>query len=196
MTIVICPGVHAPSLTEAFIAALNLPFTPRQLHSGHCSNLGFDPSSLVVLPTQQIPPYSPLEVLQFLEQHCSPIQPIFIISFSAGVVGSMGAAWLWEQKGRPVQALLALDGWGVPLVGHWPIYRFSHDQFTHWSSQLLGATSTSFYADPAVEHLEFWRSPDQVRGWRITPADRQQTTLKACIHQLLSEHRGTTFDSL
>ena len=57
-----------------------------------------------------------------------------------------------------MKALIAFDGWGVPLVGNFPIYRISHDQFTHWSSELLGKGDKSFYADPPVEHLDLWRS--------------------------------------
>lgn len=178
MTVVICPGVHDPGLSDTFVAAL--------------SNLPLDLTPLLVLPTQQIPPYSPLQILQFLKQQCPQDQPIFLIGFSAGVVGSTGAAWLWQQMGGQVQALLALDGWGVPLVGQFPTYRFSHDEFTHWSSQLLGATSSSFYADPAVEHLEFWQSPQQVEGWWITPGGRQRMSMIACIHQLLVAYRGKT----
>ncbi|MGB3188280.1 MAG: hypothetical protein WBB43_02490, partial [Limnoraphis sp.] len=64
-----------------------------------------------------------------------------------------------------VKALIALDGWGVPLGGNFPIYRISHDRFTHWSSALLGGGVESFYADPPVEHLDLWSSPQTARGW-------------------------------
>lgn len=67
--------------------------------------------------------------------------------------------------GGQIKALIALDGWGVPLGGNFPIYRLSHDSFTHWSSALLGGGTESFYADPPVEHLELWRSPQTTKGW-------------------------------
>ena len=54
----------------------------------------------------------------------------------------------------------------MPLTGNFPIYRVSHDYFTHWSSGLLGAGYKGFYADPEVEHLDLWRSPANVYGWQ------------------------------
>ncbi|MCU0568633.1 MAG: hypothetical protein MUF49_18805 [Oculatellaceae cyanobacterium Prado106] len=91
--------------------------------------------------------------------------PLFFVGFSAGVVGAIGAARLWHQWGGQVQGLAAFDGWGVPLWGDFPIYRISHDAFTHWSSALLGAGQASFYAEPPVSHLALWRSPETVQGW-------------------------------
>ncbi|WP_421656938.1 hypothetical protein [Leptothermofonsia sp. ETS-13] len=90
------------------------------------------------------------------------------IGFSAGVAGAIGAAWGWQWWGGKVKALIALDGWGVPLVGNFPIHRVSHDYFTHWSSALLGAGEDSFYAEPGVEHLDLWRSPHTASGWHLT----------------------------
>jgi hypothetical protein len=34
----------------------------------------------------------------------------------------------------------------------------------------LGSGDAGFYADPAVPHLDLWRSPGQVRGWWISPS--------------------------
>jgi hypothetical protein len=34
----------------------------------------------------------------------------------------------------------------------------------------LGPGGESFYADPPVEHLALWRSPDSAVGWRMPPA--------------------------
>ncbi|MEM7725486.1 MAG: hypothetical protein AAF208_03835 [Cyanobacteria bacterium P01_A01_bin.45] len=90
--------------------------------------------------------------------------PLVFISFSAGVVGAIGASHLWQSQGGNVKALIAIDGWGVPLLGSFPIHRMSHDYFTHWSSLLLGGGKNNFYAQPSVSHLELWRSPDLVKG--------------------------------
>ncbi|NJK53546.1 MAG: hypothetical protein HC936_13370 [Leptolyngbyaceae cyanobacterium SU_3_3] len=62
-----------------------------------------------------------------------------------------------------------MDGWGVPLGGDFPIYRVSHDRFTHWSSAWWVAGLDSFYADPAVAHLDLWRSPQTVQGRWVSP---------------------------
>lgn len=96
----------------------------------------------------------------------SLIPALVFVAFSAGVVGAIAAARLWQAQGGSVKALIALDGWGVPLYGKFPIHRLSHDYFTHWSSALLGSGCDNFYADPAVEHLDLWRSPQQTQGWQ------------------------------
>ena len=63
-------------------------------------------------------------------------------------------------------ALLHLTVGGMPLIANFPIYRVSHDYFTHWSSGILGTGTENFYAEPAIEHLELWRSPELCQGWR------------------------------
>jgi hypothetical protein len=145
MKVVICPGIHSAELTEGFVSGL------------HDS---IQPHDRVIFPTEKSPAYSPLHVLELLN---SPT-PYLFIAFSAGVVGAIGAARLWQKQGGTVKALIALDGWGVPLEANFPIHRVSHDFFTHWSSRLLGKGLDSFYADPAVAHLDLWRSPQTVSG--------------------------------
>ncbi len=166
MSIVICPGIHDPQLTEQFLAGLDLAIAPQ------------------VLP-QSIPVYSPLHVFEFLQNHCNLTEPLVVIGFSAGVVGSIGAAHRWQQQSGQVQALIAIDGWGVPLFGQFPIYRLSHDWFTDWSCQGLGKTDQSFYAEPAVPHLELWRSPAQTQGWQRRGQVQTKTTASQFVHQLL-----------
>jgi hypothetical protein len=92
--------------------------------------------------------------------------PITALGFSAGVVGLAGALTLWQQQGGKIATCFALDGWGMPLVGL-PICRLSHDYFTHWSSLPLGAGDVNFYAEPAVDHLSLWASPEEVIGWQV-----------------------------
>lgn len=110
-----------------------------------------------------------------------------VIAFSAGVAGAIPALNLWQLQGGKVAGLLAIDGWGVPAVGNFPIYRLSHDYFTHWSSALLGTGEVNFYADPPVEHLEMWRSPHTCQGWRVTNIDspRIATTALKFIMEIL-----------
>ncbi|WP_265267004.1 hypothetical protein, partial [Spirulina subsalsa] len=151
MTLIICPGVHSPNLTAQFLATL-----PRDI------------GEIWVVPTDY-PPYSGWHTLQFMRQVLpsppSGSPPLGMIAFSAGAVGGMMAAQQWEQWGGKVRGVMAWDGWGVPRLGRFPFYRVSHDHFTHWSSGLLGRGEESFYADPAVEHLNLWQSPGEVWGW-------------------------------
>lgn len=153
----ICPGIHDPELTESFRQSL-----ARQSATLACP---------LILPTDSYPPFSSWHVLQFLHNQFdfSQHHSLIFVSFSAGVVGAIGAAWLWQKLGNTVKAFIAVDGWGVPLAGRFPIHRLSHDQFTHWSSALLGKGQESFYAAPPTEHLTLWRSPDKVNGWMVAP---------------------------
>jgi len=172
------------------------------------------PPSLQIFPSDRYPAYSPQHLLSFLqtgdhaELRLAPVKPsmsaavnqhgpLLFIAFSAGVVGAIAAARQWQRWGGQVKALLALDGWGVPLYGGFPIHRLSHDHFTHWSSALLGGGPESFYAEPAVPHQELWRSPHCVQGWWVQsepqgwlprqPLDqtRQFTTAAEAMHHWL-----------
>ena len=49
------------------------------------------------------------------------------IAFSAGVVAAVTAAMQWQGEGGKIKGLIAFDGWGVPLLGDFPVYRVSHD---------------------------------------------------------------------
>ena len=164
MAIVICPGVHDRVLTQQFIQGLLEASDDPVLRS----------EALLVFPAERYPAYSGLHILRFLHEQCSHFDPdlafstpLVFIGFSAGVVGAVSAAAIWQQLGGTVKALIAIDGWGVPLLGNFPVHRLSHDAFTHWSSALLGAGEDSFYADPGVSHLEFWRSPQSACGWWV-----------------------------
>lgn len=187
MNLVICPGIHNPSLTEEFLAGLQSHRTSD--FSKDNSGLDLKESvNLLIFPAADVPPYSAIQVFEFLQQHCDLDKPLVIIGFSAGVVGSMGAAWLWQHQGGQVQALLALDGWGVPQLGNFPIHRLSHDYFTHWSSRLLGSGADSFYADPGVDHLDLWRSPQQIQGWWEGRDGRDRATALEAINRLLKRY--------
>ncbi|MDJ1174062.1 hypothetical protein [Roseofilum capinflatum] len=149
MAIVICPGFHPPSLTDCFLDTMELP-TPQLV----CTGLPLDGGS---------------HVREWVKTWGNPekqTDKITVISYSAGSVGAIAACWLWHQLGGQIQALIALDAWGVVLMGPFPIYRVSHDYFTHWSSSVLGLGDGGFYADPGVDHQQLWRSPHQAIGYR------------------------------
>lgn len=188
--VMICPGIHEPQLTQDFLEALQRGKT-NHLSSGWTTKV-------LIFPTQDYPAYSPMHILEFLQNHTHQTTPVIFISFSAGVAGAMGAAWGWEKLGGKVQALIAFDGWGVPLYGNFPIHRVSHDYFTHWSSALLGTGSESFYAEPAIEHLDLWRSPDRCTGWGLgrTTVDqaeyKKRTTAAQFVNHLLQLYQVCT----
>ncbi len=177
--IIICPGIHSPQLTESFIESIEKIVGQ---------------TDYLVLPTEKYAPYSAIAILQWLKTHYPLPQDapsLSFISFSAGVVGSIIAANIWQLQGGEVNSFIAFDGWGMPLTGNFPLYRASHDRFTHDSSAILGAGETGFYADPDVEHLELWRSPDTCRGWKVI-----NSGLKTCcllteyLQDILSSHNN------
>ena len=158
MPILICPGVHPPEFTQNFLTGLS-----------------FCRSQVLVLPTEQYPGYSACSILHFLQAQPHLLgQQLLLIAFSAGVVGAAGAAIGWQHLGGTIKAMIALDGWGVPLFNSclfpFPVHRVSHDPFTHWSSHLLGGDGDRFYADPAVSHLHLWRFPQATQGWWVRSA--------------------------
>lgn len=169
MPIFICPGIHSLSLTEHFVGELRLSQT-----------------EVLIFPADQ-PVYSPQHVLDFFQ----PQEPVVMIAFSAGVVGAIAAARTWQRQGQSIAAFIAIDGWGVPLFGDFPIYRLSHDRFTHWSSNLLGG-GKSFYADPPVDHLTIWRFPNQVRGY--AEPSHQITTAASFILEIMSSFSDSFSD--
>ncbi|HEY9847809.1 MAG TPA: hypothetical protein V6D03_16625 [Candidatus Caenarcaniphilales bacterium] len=187
MRVLLCPGMHDPGLTTSFVtqlqAASESQFWVNKTHT----------QQLLIFPSQAAPAYSAVHVLEFLKTHSHLQTPLGLICFSAGVVGGIGAAWGWQQLGGTITTLIALDGWGVPLYGSFPIHRLSHDHFTHWSSGLLGGGTDSFYAAPAVEHLALWRSPQSILGWRVQQDQQECTTAAIFINQLLERYDRPSF---
>jgi hypothetical protein len=182
VSIILCPGIHAPALTASFWNAIQQVKLPNRPGAEH--------SNVYIVPEAQRWAFSPIHTLQFLHQTVPISEPLVLIGFSAGVVGMAGAAWAWQQQGGSICALIALDGWGVPLYGSFPIYRLSHDGFTHWSSQALGMGQDPFYAEPGVPHLELWQSPDQAWGWWYKAGQRQWTNAAIMICEILAQYRG------
>ncbi len=187
MSIIICPGIHEPSLTHSFLSGF----------LGQVADRSTLPNSVDILtfPTQGCLAVSPFHILQFLHNHLSHKlrSPVVFISFSAGVVGAIIAAHQWQLLGGCIKAFIAIDGWGVPLWGNFPIHRLSHDYFTHWSSSLLGSGHNNFYADPSVDHLEMWHSPEIVQGYWVeasgdeTPT-KEYLTVAEFLHCLLKRY--------
>jgi hypothetical protein len=149
MRLVICPGVHDRNLTDCFLAGLSECWAAAG------------------------------EDRPFLCSHELTGESLVFVSFSAGVVGAIGAAWMWQQLGGRVGAFFALDGWGVPLGGNFTIHRLSHDRFTHWSSALLGSGPDSFWADPPIAHLDLWKSPHTATGWHASKTAEGIETAKS-----------------
>ena len=148
----ICPGFHEQSLTHSFV--------------NNISHYHPYLDNLLIFPTDQYPPYSGFHLIHYLQGKFNvKSQNLIFIAFSAGVVAAVSAAMQWQRQGGKIKGLIAFDGWGVPLLGDFPVYRISHDEFTHYSSAILGTGKLSFYANPAVDHLDLWRSPHQVQGW-------------------------------
>lgn len=182
-TVIICPGIHEPQLTQNFLQGLRRSETDNL--SSHWTR------KVLIFPMEDYPAYSTIHILEFLQRHLEQRTPIIFISFSAGVAGAIGAAFGWQMLGGKVRAFFAFDGWGVPLYGSFPIHRLSHDYFTYWSSALLGAGEDSFYADPAIAHLDLWRSPDCCQGWWIRHTTMNQseqrvnTTAAHFVNQLI-----------
>ncbi|MBW4519473.1 MAG: hypothetical protein KME16_07200 [Scytolyngbya sp. HA4215-MV1] len=185
MTIVLCPGIHEPTLSQSFLTQLR--------RSWAISTEPF-PHTCLVFPSEHYPAYSGFHILQFLQrQQVSHAHPLILIGFSAGVAGAIATAWAWQAQGGRIRALIALDGWGVPLYGDFPIHRVSHDAFTHWSSALLGSGESSFYADPPIGHLELWRSPQTIQGWEISDSlhpTRRATTAATFLTALIRRYRN------
>ncbi len=177
MPVVIAPGFHARSLSEQFVRSLPSFVRPHLVET-----FPADPIALFRWLTQTFG--SP--------QASASKQPSLIaIGFSAGVVGLVGALSQWQQQGGKVARFFAIDGWGVPIIGL-PVCRLSHDNFTHWSSLLLGAGAVNFYADPPVDHLDIWGAAERVRGHQVSGCSRlgeeSMTAAEFLRQQLILEH--------
>ena len=185
MNLILCPGIHEYSLTKCFTESL----------SNVIYNSSKNKSSVNILefPANNLSALSGFHIFQFLRDSLAnqlESQVVFV-GFSAGVVGAITAASLWQIFGGNVKAFIAIDGWMVPIYGNFPIHRMSHDYFTHWSSCLLGSGDHNFYAQPAVEHLELWRSPSTVEGnWVDSPSGKSPLPLTAAefINVLLKRY--------
>jgi len=162
MSLWVVPGMHPPELTRACLQALAVP---ARVYAGN-----------------------PTDARATATWLAAAASPPTVLAFSAGVVGAAGAIALGSGAASPVRALLAVDGWGVPLLDE-RCHRFSHDAFTHWSSALLRPGAESFYCDPPVAHLDLWRAPDRARGWFVPRSGwRVRTTAADALRELLARY--------
>ncbi len=184
-TLVICPGIHEPRLSDRFVTALD-----RQLQALEPAPHQSRAQAYGLLPANRYSPFCGLAVGAYLLRYCQLQEPLISIGFSAGAMGAIAAAQLWQHQGGTIAAAIALDGWGVPQLGQFPFHRVSHDRFTHWSSALLGSGRDSFYADPPLAHLDLWQFPDRASGWWLRspeagPSPPVRTTAIEFIAQML-----------
>jgi pimeloyl-ACP methyl ester carboxylesterase len=197
MQIVICPGIHSAALTRGFIQAIPDFLVEALIVPAHLP--AYSGAHIFAFLQQQLnQPFSQPAQID-LGQRAAALPEILLIGFSAGVVGAISAAYLWQSAGGAVAALIAVDGWGVPLVASFPVHRLSHDAFTHWSSALLGAGQTNFYAEPPVAHLDLWRAPELAQGWTVRASEYTRTDaaqfLRQCLHHYVHPCNDTDFQS-
>ena len=149
MQLLISPGFYSPELTAAFLQSLCSVVTPERLWVLPACLFaeGFSKASSNY---QQILQYD---------------QPLHIIAFSAGVVAAYPIALTWQAMGG-ISHMIAMDGWGMPLLGNFRVHRLSHDRWTHDTTYFPSASESAgaFYADPAVDHLTLWQSPNAAQG--------------------------------
>lgn len=163
---IICPGIHPPSLNHNLLQILDLPY--------------------LIFPDHQKLAFSPLHLLTFIKKYANE-KNIFLIAFSAGVVSAIAVAQELANSQR-IKGLIAMDGWGVPLKGDFPIYRLSHDYFTHRTSNLLGAGKKNFYADPPIPHLQLWQHPQKAIGYQeIAPGCKIKCTAAEFMGEILAK---------
>ena len=190
MNVVISPGMHEAGLTTSFLSGLS-ELNP-DIFS--CSSS----VKILVYSGEGLKTLSSFHLLYFLFEKIEDMKsPVVFIGFSAGVIGALQGAYLWQILGGRVKAFIAIDGWGVPLVGNFPIHTISHDYFTHMSLLKLDHGNNNFYAQPAVDHLEIWRSPQSVRGWWVNPKFQNKNskiylTLAEFLHMLLKYYQETS----
>ena len=171
MQLLISPGCHSPELTHSFLRSLRSAIAPQQLW---------------VLPVC----LTPWGLSDLLHNQLTPQldQPLHIIAFSAGVVVAYPIALAWQSMGG-ASHMIAMDGWGMPLLGTFKISRMSHDRWTHDTTYFPSAPESqgSFYADPAVEHLTLWQSPDLVLGQGVIGETCQSMTAMEFIAMALQD---------
>ena len=174
MQLIVCPGFHSPELTASFLRGLHRRVSPTRLW---------------VWPISEAWGSVP-----WLLSDCHGLRKdmwLHIIGFSAGVVASYPLALAWQSMGGKVR-LIAMDGWGMPLVGGQSVYRMSHDRYTHLTTCFPspGEGKGYFYAEPAIDHLSFWRAPHAVCGvgaldgvvQPMTALDFMATVLTPAVH--------------
>lgn len=175
--IIICGGIHSIKITKKFVDLIKIQLK---------DNLR---ESYLIIPLNQRPPYDAKNLFDnLMENGVLPQEKaLTIIAFSAGVVGCLAMARKWQREGGIINCLIAFDGWGVPLIGDFPIHCFSHDLFTHLTTCFWVNNNEHFYAQPAVSHLEMWTAPLTVSGYH----GEKRMNLTESLNLLLNKYHGT-----
>lgn len=163
MQLLLCPGYHSSDLTHSFLQSLLAAMTPDRLW---------------VLPIWTASRNLPW--LLTAKDAPQKEQTLNIIAFSAGVVAAYPLVMAWQSMGG-TSRLIAIDGWGMPLMGDLSIYRMSHDRWTHRTTYFPSASESKgyFYSCPGVEHLALWQSPHRAVGMgSIGTVERPMTALE------------------
>src|SRR4028118_2132188 len=113
MRLVICPGVHEPKLTDCFLTGLS---GLRGLAADRQNQQIVEP--VKIFPAHKYPPFSALDVWNFLCTEELAGESLVFVSFSAGVAGAIGAAWMWQQLGGKGGGLFGFGGGGGRRGGH------------------------------------------------------------------------------
>ena len=156
--LLVIPGVVPQEATDRFVQQLGV--------SGICC-----------VPVS-VAPFNPWSIEQFTQTQDLDTN-LVVIAYSAGCVGALGWIPLWHRQKKAIKALIAIDGWPIPFWGKFPIYRVSHDLYTHRTTLYLGAGREQFYCDPAVEHRNLWAYPEASWGLWVKQNDKQKKTYRA-----------------
>ena len=106
--------------------------------------------------------------------------PIVAIGFSYGAVR------VAALQTPTVIGKILVDGWCVWCSDRVPVFRLSHDKTTHLNALAFGGGRQLFCAQPAVEHLQLWRAPQQVLGWVEDDRQTQRSAADFLIASITS----------
>jgi HAMP domain-containing protein len=116
MRLVICPGVHEPKLTDCFLTGLSGLWG---LAADRQNQQIVEP--VKIFPAHKYPPFSALDVWQFLCSEELAGESLVFVSFSAGVAGAIGAALAVAATRRQSRGIFCLRRLGSTSGG-----QFSH----------------------------------------------------------------------
>jgi hypothetical protein len=166
----VIPGVVPQEATDRFVQQLDIV-------GGCCVPAG-------------VAPYNPWALERFTQTQDLD-SDLVVLAYSAGCVGALGWIPLWQRQKKTIKALIAIDGWPIPFWHKFPLYRVSHDFYTHRTTLRLGAGLEQFYCEPAVEHRRLWTAPEKAWGlWNPSnkPKEAQKTTALDFLQRVLKHH--------
>ncbi|MGK7912775.1 MAG: hypothetical protein AB4050_15070 [Synechococcus sp.] len=104
---------------------------------------------------------------------------------------SYGAVRVAALQTPNIIGKILIDGWCVWCSDRIPVFRLSHDKSTHLNALAFGGGQKLFCAHPAVDHLQLWRSPQDVVGWVEGDRHTQRSAaafLQTCITSIAATH--------